>query len=182
MSTDNLRKKPEDTQWYPLYGFFSTKPYGYEATYDEILSVAGVNVRGNDRWMVYRVKKELLRSDNKCIDCVDNVGYRVVEPREHVKVAKDHRNRGRRQLEKASSVLTGTPTTMLSMKDRKDHAEAELVISRQLQAVRKRTPRGLDKLLKEQPKTTDSTKANAEAARSRLEQLRFVSSDRVSAD
>ena len=85
-------------EWRALYDqIYSTANYGEIVTFAQMEQVLGRPFLPN-RHPVYRVRKELGDRRQMWIEAVKNVGYRVIRPNEHLRVANDHKRRGKYQL------------------------------------------------------------------------------------
>lgn len=59
-------------------------------------------------------RRKLLAKNGRALRVVPDVGYRLVAPNEHVTLAREKKERGRRQINTGLEVLTGTDLTGLS--------------------------------------------------------------------
>ena len=67
-----------------------------------------------NRGPLYRARRELGELRKHWLEAVPNVGYRVIEPAEHVRISAGHRRKSRRQVGMAIRVLQSTDLAQLS--------------------------------------------------------------------
>jgi hypothetical protein len=94
-------------QWRKVYEALSGRPYGDVVSYDEIRRVAGIDLRLN-RSPVYRATREMEEADARTIEAVPGVGYRIVEPTEHERLAHARRRFAGRQMRRSVAVIRAT--------------------------------------------------------------------------
>lgn len=88
--------------------------YGEVVPYDAISEVAdGVDRRGVQS-LVGRVKRRLEREHSKAVEAVANEGYRVVNPSEHLRLARGHQSKSRKSLARAQSTVLHVDASKLT--------------------------------------------------------------------
>jgi len=75
-----------DVKYYPLwneiYDKFKDVDYNGIITYEQLNKCLGFDIR-DKRYIFQRFRKELLRCNDKALECILGKGYRVVNPNEH---------------------------------------------------------------------------------------------------
>ena len=101
---------PSTTQarWRVLHDVVRQAAYGRSYSYAELNALAGVTDIRTERWILLRTRTELLRHDQRYLDNVRGVGYRIVRAGEHLDVAHAYRRRSMRQAGKSVKVLEAT--------------------------------------------------------------------------
>jgi hypothetical protein len=88
-------------QWQMVYALLVPLAFGDIITYEQLSYVLGRDFV-DDRQPLYRARQELGRLNHRWLDNVPNVGYRVVESREHIKLIRKEKlkmaRRGRQGL------------------------------------------------------------------------------------
>jgi chaperonin cofactor prefoldin len=89
--------KGAEAEWRPVYRAVKKLKTDGIITYAELEELLGHQV-STDRSAIYRAIRELEKIDKRTMEVVPRVGYRVVEAREHERLARVHQKRSRRQL------------------------------------------------------------------------------------
>ncbi|BBC66956.1 hypothetical protein MMRN_38520 [Mycobacterium marinum] len=93
-------------RWRVLYDLLGERTVGDVLTYDtmaEALELDPVKDRHTIQVAMRRAAKELEQEDKHALEPVQNVGYRIVEPEEHLKLARQHQRRSSRALVRGHS-------------------------------------------------------------------------------
>lgn len=106
--------KGEIPEWRMIYeGLLEHANSGDIVTYPEIDAVLGRALDIN-RGPLYRARRELGEMRKHWLEAIPNIGYRVIEPSEHVRISAVHRRKSRRQVGMAIRVLQSTDLAQLS--------------------------------------------------------------------
>ena len=124
---DNI-KKIQNPEWKNLYDSFSELNYNTQITYTELDSkLKEGSIKTNKRYVFEKFKKEMLRQKCKALENVINVGYRIVNPNEHVRLTNKEIKRAERRARTAVDTILHTDVDLLTEKER---AIANLTASR----------------------------------------------------
>ena len=82
-------------------------------TYAQLEELLGRKFALN-RGPLYRARRTLGELQKHWLEAVPNVGYRVIDPSEHVRVSAGHRHKSRRQVGMAIRVLESTDLSKLA--------------------------------------------------------------------
>jgi uncharacterized coiled-coil protein SlyX len=104
----------EDAKWRVLYDQLREAPYGQSFTYDELSTMADVEDIREERWMLLRTREELVRHDRRFLANTRSIGYRVVEPEEHLRAGNDYRKKSMRAAGKSRNALAATDLSRVS--------------------------------------------------------------------
>jgi len=106
--------KGEIPEWRMLYeAFLEHAQSGDIITYVQIEELLARKFEVN-RGPLYRARRELGDLRKHWLEAVPNIGYRVIEPAEHVRISAIHRRKSRRQVGMAIRVLQSTDLAQLS--------------------------------------------------------------------
>lgn len=93
--------KGEKARWVIVYEHVTTVPTGDVVTYDTLGRLLDLDPR-KDRhaiqMAVRRAAVESLEGDKRALESVPNKGYRIVEPEEHLRLAKAQQKKSRKAL------------------------------------------------------------------------------------
>jgi len=111
--TPQFAPKGERPEWRMVYeDLLDAAQPGAVITYAELEDCLGRDLAKN-RAPLYRARQELGELRSHWLEAVPNVGYRVIDPAEHVRVATGHRRKSRRQVGMAIKVLKATDLSQL---------------------------------------------------------------------
>lgn len=99
----------ESARWRVLYDLLRKRNDNDILTYAEMgeaLDLDPVKNRHAIQMAFRRAAKEYEQVDQRAVDVLPNVGYRVVEPPEHLRLARRHQKRSRKELTKGQSKVT----------------------------------------------------------------------------
>ena len=99
--------------WKMLYDIIVDRKLGDLVTYDEITEIVGKEVN-NSRVHIYRANKELVDKNNRMLEVVPTVGYRIVEGLEMYKGAENHKTKSKRQIKQSTFIATHIDTAVLT--------------------------------------------------------------------
>jgi len=108
--------------WKELYEVFKNNEYGSVISYKDLSDCIDVDIK-NHRYIVDRFKKEMLRRDDKALSSVRNVGYRIVMPNEHGRLAYCELKRAERRTRQGVEYALHVPFDMLN-----DQEKAQLTL------------------------------------------------------
>lgn len=96
-------------RWRIVYDILTARKVGDTVTYDEMAAALELDP-DDDRHAIQmamqRAGKEFLRVDNHAVASVPNVGYRIVEPEEHMKLAQAQQRRSNLALSRGKDSVT----------------------------------------------------------------------------
>lgn len=98
----------EDAKWRVLYDQLREAEYGTSFTYDELSRMAAVDDIRDERWMLLRTREELVRHDRRFLANMRTVGYRIVEPEEHLAAGNGYRKKSMRAAGRSRKALAAT--------------------------------------------------------------------------
>ena len=108
-----FKPKNEVAYWKMLYDIIVDRKLGDLVTYDEITEIVGKEVN-NSRVHIYRANKELVDKNNRMLEVVPTVGYRIVEGLEMYKGAENHKTKSKRQIKQSTFIATHIDTAVLT--------------------------------------------------------------------
>lgn len=124
-----FRPKNEIAEWRMVYEAFAALNVGDIIKYEELDEILGRDFRA-DRNPYYRAVRELQVENQRTTAPVRGVGYRIVEAKEHEKLARLHITKGRRQMTKSRRVLESTDKAALDPEARRRIEELQVVVTR----------------------------------------------------
>jgi len=96
----------EQARWKTVYELLRDAPVDTIVTYGEMaeaLNLDPVKDRHTVQMAMRRAAQELERENKRTVDVVRNEGYRIVEPREHLALARRHQKKAGRSLSRGHS-------------------------------------------------------------------------------
>ena len=109
----------EVSRWKTLYGVLQKTPVGGIAPYEELGAALGLDPvadRHTIQVAIRRAAQELEETDKRVVEPVTNVGYRVVEVTERLRLARQHQRKAVRALSRGKSKLVNiTPTELATL-------------------------------------------------------------------
>ena len=112
--------------------------------YEEIAAILGRPLDDDNQRLcqpMQRVKVEVQKVNGFAIRVEPKVGYRIIEPKEHLDLARHHHRKTRRQVGKVELAIKSADKSRLTDRERFELDALENRRSRIAQAVRKRLPR-----------------------------------------
>lgn len=122
--------------WYAAYELLKGVAINDVLTYED-LETALDRPRAGVQASMRRAAKELLNEDKRAVIAVPNVGYRVIEPGEHLDVAKTRQRRSTRQLQRGQDVITNVDMSGMTPELRKMFGAVGTAFSLQLDFMRR---------------------------------------------
>lgn len=93
---DKLKKHPA---WYELFEVLKNRDYDEIITYNKMSDITGFDIL-EKRYIIEAFKREMLRQKNKALESIKNVGYRIVKPNEHARLATKEIHKAERRTRK----------------------------------------------------------------------------------
>lgn len=96
-------------RWRVLYDLLLGKELGELLSYREMGQALGLNYlkdRHTIQMSFRRASKEYEQENSRAVEAVPNKGYRIVEPKEHLRLAKTHQKKSGKSLERGHSKVT----------------------------------------------------------------------------
>lgn len=108
------------SDWRVVYDLFVQMQPGDTIESAKLLSALETEDRSRMYRAVQRANRELWAKDDRSVDSVKGVGYRMLQPGEHVSQAMAYRRRSRRQLGNAVAVSQATDLASMEDSDRQE--------------------------------------------------------------
>ena len=111
-----LQRFPE---WKTMYDKYKNLDYGEQVSYSDLnrCLVSG-SIQEKKRFVFERFKKQMLWEENKALENIQNVGYRVVNPNEHVRLTNREMKRAERRARMACDIILHTDLDRLTEKEK----------------------------------------------------------------
>ena len=96
----------KQARWKTVYELLAKASTNDLVTYDELGEALGLDPDGERSLIqqaIHRAAKEHERNDKRAIDAIPGKGYRVVEPTEHLELARRHQKKSGRSLARGAS-------------------------------------------------------------------------------
>lgn len=166
----------ETARWRLLYGALQTKLVDEVITYEEMAELLDLDPAGDKHTIqvaMRRAAAELEKVDKHAVEAVINVGYRIVEPEEHLRLAKGQQRRSSRALARGQSKVVNVDLSNVDPEIRQAFQVVASAFAMQMEFNRRTDVR--QKKLEDALETVreKSTKTDEEVAelRRRLERL-----------
>lgn len=112
--TPQFTPKGEKPEWLMIYDeLLDDADSGRIISYAELDTLLGRDFKSN-RTPLYRARTELGDRRKHWLEAVPQIGYRIIDAAEHVRISTSHKRRGRRQLGLAVRVLAATDLSKLT--------------------------------------------------------------------
>lgn len=126
----------ERARWRLVYDLLCEAQINDVVTYENLGGVLGLKP-GSERHEIQmatrRAAKEFLEVKHRAIEVQPNVGYRIVEPKEHLRLARGHNSKAGRALVRGHSTATNVDLTGMDMEMRRAFEAVALVMSKQME-------------------------------------------------
>ena len=111
--------------WKELYEQAKSWEYGSFHSHEEIMEILEHHGPRTIRYYgaLRRAGRELEESNQKCLVNVTDKGYRVIQPREHVKEGSRRVGQAHRRMKRAFAVVKNTDTAQLNNLERRLHTD-----------------------------------------------------------
>ncbi len=171
-----FRPAGDRARWQVIYDLLRKTETGRVLTYAEIAEALGLDERERHaiQMAVRRAAKQHEVQDNRAIEAVPNVGYRVVEAPEHLRLARSQQKRSTKALERGHSKvvhvdLTGVdPATRGLFEAMVRGFSLQMEFNRRFDVRQKRLEQSLD-AMSERTERTEQEIADLKARLARLE-------------
>jgi hypothetical protein len=169
----------ETARWRILYEHLCGCEVGATVKYSTLAELLGLNPvtdRHTIQVAMARAGRELEQVEKHAVEAVVNVGYRVVEPEEHLRLARYQQRKSSKALVRGRSKVVNVPTEFLAGADPQVRAVFEAValafqmqqeFNRRTDVRQKRLEESLDSVRHRSDRTDDEI----DALRARLEKL-----------
>lgn len=167
----------EQARWRIVYDRLKTAAVGDVVTYDELGDALGLNPetdRHAIQMAVRRAAIEYQKVDKRALDAVPNKGYRVVEAKEHVVLARRHQAKSVRSLARGYSVATNVDLSQVDEHTRRALETIAIAFAAQLDFNRRMDvrQRRLEQVIAAQTARAQRTEEELAALRADLEELK----------
>ena len=148
-----------EARWKKVYRALKGLPVGEVLTYAALEEMLPDLDRGSLQSVIRRAAKEFLEEDKRGLRNVRGKGYRVIEPSEHVQLARWHQDRSMKSLVRGRDAVTHVDLNGVSPEIRALTEATGRALSNQLQYMQRLDVRQkrLEEVLLQ---TVDQTKAN----------------------
>lgn len=166
----------ETARWRVLYQLLSDKAIDDVLTYEEMgaaLNLDAVDDRHTIQVAMRRAAKELEQVNKHAVDAVQNVGYRVVKPEEHLNLAKRQQRRSSRALVRGHSNVVNVDLSSVDPEIRQAFQVVASAFAMQMEFNRRTDVRQkkLEESLDAVRETSTRTEEEVSQLRARLEKL-----------
>lgn len=124
-------------QWVPLFDLLSTKEIDDVVSYAEMSAVAGFSVL-NNRGPLYDAIRHLESDCKRTAECIPNVGYRVVHPREHSSIGLKHQKKARRSVGRGLRKVGAADLSLMNQDELRTIRDTQAIMDSQHRMLRKR--------------------------------------------
>lgn len=163
-------------RWRILYEILSKKPTGATVTYEEL--AAGLDLDPDDdrhaiQMTMRRAAKESESEDKRALESVQNVGYRIVEAEEHLRLARSQQKRAGRALVRGKSKVVNVDLNGVDPEVRKAFEVVAQAFSMQMEMIHRTNIRqaNLEDVISTINERSDRSESEIAALRERLERL-----------
>jgi hypothetical protein len=112
----------DSARWRIIYNLLKPLDIGDVLTYEEMGKALDLDPRRERvtiQLAMRRAAQELEEVEKRAVDVVTNEGYRVVEPKEHLMLARRHQKRANRQLSRGQSKVINVDFNLIDPETRK---------------------------------------------------------------
>lgn len=163
-------------RWELVYPTLESTPIDSVATYEEIGEVLDLEPT-KDRHIIQQsvrdAAKRLLEQENRAVESVPNVGYRVVASHEHLRLAQGQQKRSKKALQRGHKTIVHTDLSGMSMEERQRFDQAGQAIGALIDYTRRLDirQRHLERALGAVAQKTDRNTTEVSELKQRLERL-----------
>lgn len=159
-----------------IVDFMADRPYDSVTTYEELGAALGMNPRDDKqliRSVVHSARDALAKEHHRTLEAVRSVGYRIIRPEEHVKVAGELQRKAGRTVALARTTVESVDLAELSEEGRKIAMAAAAALGYQAQMIQRMDLRQADieRVLDAVTEKVDETVAATEEHQARLSTL-----------
>lgn len=175
-----FRPAGDIARWRILYDLLRATSVGDILSYEkmaEALDLDPATERHIMQVAIRRAAEEFAFVDNHAVAAVPNVGYRVVEAKEHMDLAKGHQRRSRKQLMRAETKVVHVDVSALDPNSRKAFEVVATALAAQIDFcrrldIRQRTlAQQLHAIQQDHRETSERTDEELARMRERLDRL-----------
>lgn len=172
----NFKPVGERARWLEVYDLLVATETNGVVTYEAMATALGLDPDADRQLLqmtMRRAAKEHEVVDNRAVTAVPNRGYRVVEPQEHLGLARRHQVRSTRSLKRAHSKAVHVDMSKIEPEARKALEMVASVIALQMDFNRRAESKlaAHDKAIQSLTEATERTDMEREEFRARLERL-----------
>lgn len=131
--TNYFQPKADRSQWQIVFERLSKMGVGDTITHGQLDALLPDAGEGSVKSAFYRAVTECEMELHRTFASVRGIGYRMVEAREHERLAKDHHRRARRQLKRSQRKVTSADRSQLTREERARLDAVELQLARQVE-------------------------------------------------
>ena len=174
--TNAFQPVGERARWRELYDLLKETETDGLVTYEQMAEALDLDPEKNKatiRAALYRAAKEHEEQDKRAVTAVPNVGYRVVQPQEHLGLARRHQKRSTRSLARGHSKVVNVDLSKVEPEARKAFELVASVLALQSDFNRRAEAKltAHDRAIRELVESTERTDAERDEIRARLEKL-----------
>lgn len=163
-------------RWLDIYDLLRAAQINEVVTYESMAEAIGLDPdkdRTTIQGVVRRAAKEYEQVDKRAIVAVANEGYRVVEPQEHLGLARRHQKRSSRSLTRGHSKAVNVDLSKIDPETRKALDVVANVIAMQQDFARRAEAKlsSHDRAIKSLVEAKERTDSERDEFRARLEKL-----------
>jgi hypothetical protein len=130
----------QQARWKTIYDLLATKKVDEIVTYEALADDLGLDPIDDRPAIQMAMRQAVIKfeeDDKHTVESVRNVGYRVVQPTEHMRLARHHGRKARRQIESAYSKAINVDMTGMDLEVRKAFETLALGFAHQLEVNRR---------------------------------------------
>lgn len=128
-----FQPKADRSQWRIIFERLSKMSVGQTVTHQDLAAMIPDAAEASVKGAFYRAVTECELELHRTFESVRGVGYRMVEAREHERLAKNHHRRARRQLKRSQRKVTSADRSQLTREERARLDAVELQLARQVE-------------------------------------------------
>jgi hypothetical protein len=172
----NFKPVGERARWLDIYALLQVAKTNDVITFEEMGEALGLDPeqdRPSIRVALYRAAREHETVDKRAVMAVPNKGYRVVEPQEHLGLARRHQRRSSRSLVRGHSKAVNVDMSKIEPEARKALEMVGSVIALQMDFNRRAESKlaAHDRVIKTLVEAKERTDSERDEFRARLERL-----------
>lgn len=158
--------KGDRPQWAVVYDRLAGMAVGDIIRDEELLTLLPAASEGSVRGAFHRAVREIEDRNQRTLDRVRTIGYRVVEAREHERLARGQHKRARRRLDAAIRKTRSADRSKLTREERQRIDAIEIQLGRQHDMIRR-----LDARVEQTEKRVAGTEKDTAALSDRIDRL-----------
>lgn len=175
-----FRPSGEHARWRILYEILQQRDVGEVVTYDEMGAALGVDPdkdRHTIQLAMRRAAKELEVVDKHATDAIPNEGYRIVEPEQHLYLAKRQQRKANRALQRGQSKVLNVDFNLVDVETRRAFEVVaaafalQMDFNRRLDARQQNLEKAVAAVTKQSGEHQERTQQELEELRERLRRL-----------